>query len=1249
MHDAAARAGAAAISRAEDLGVPVDPSTPTARSTKRGALGVDDGHGHEFNTATRPEVLLPDEVVLRILRLVLEASGGEGAHARLSVGGRFRVPSADENRRRSFSTVADGVHGTRDGEWRDASCASPRTNASRVKRGCLRLVSKQWRFVLDQACEELEIRKAVVFGDEHLEGLARNLVAPKMPNMRKITIEGSHAVDGNFALTANGISRALAAVPNVTHLHIERTGMRLSSILAIATRECPRLKELRIVGGYSLANPQTSSPFESALLRAVPCDAEAAQSLIAFVRDAPSSLETVCLADLDGREMFSLIQVDSKRGVSDSRDPLADLRERVRLKELRLVNVRCPDAAAARLVRCLPPNLERLTLLGSEIDHETGTALAHRLVSGSEAPLGRLKRVRVPDRAALGARAASALDEAFLARRESGNVLLASLVITQTQLEMGKRVALLFASRALDRWRVSSGDAETTLSSDARFEPSDTTPATATAKEALRYLASRETSSSAISGDVAHMAGWSPLAVWAATGPRMSRDARRSARAWFENRSVDDSLAAGASRSAALRFAAAATLLEKRLRRFLSDDDAHISVRISESRSACATTSRDVSAFLGVAETVARRGWEIVRPLRAPAGASVDERGNRETLFRVLPTLSASRALACVALPRALAAAAAMEDEALGRDEATSPTRPIPPLLLDAVLDELCAVLVARDLLRENDVETCQRERRERERRERGTANDANAYDAYDANDPLLSDSCYSGGNAFAMLHGTLRWLEERRLAETGETVATIDHPHPNLNAAILLSPSMLPRWVHAGLKGSAHDASIAAEVAAVALARLTGKHESVAMGARGLRVLANVLGAAAKLVRPAPGSSSRCAREGSGKSLHDAVHAIFAARAFAPLLRGGADGACDNDAGVDGKLTKIAEKKSRIISWPQWLHAVGAPPPMDARAANAAALELRTRSEEYERIEVEAASLRARMSRLALNLRSLAADVRASSGFHREPARDLLLRAHRAVGWRNVRDGGGGGGGDDDDDARRGIRPLLQISLLDVFARSEKVSAARVASESRNHRRTLRNASREKKPRTVLRYPYPGWRREVSSALDALFLHAKNAAPFLPIAPLGSRDTARGAQGWSLVNDAEDSSRVFAHGWERRAAAAMLAWYADELGAGPLIDRAIRDETDGTPRTSRDWKNTVDADVSVVLRVLGVSDFDEGFVERGGFERLPVAEMRRLRSEAIRRREPGEGRSLEIDARLRSNLFLDDEEETAA
>jgi hypothetical protein len=170
MRDAVTRAGAAAIARAEGVDVPADPSAAPLSGGVVVISGRDERRGPD---GARVLVVLPDEVVTRILRFVLEGSEGDGAHARWSVGGRFRVPAPDAARRRSHDgeRLADANGASHENDAPGDSKKATRA----AKRGCLRLVSKQWRRVLDRTCVEVEVRKAVVFGDEALAGLAAAL------------------------------------------------------------------------------------------------------------------------------------------------------------------------------------------------------------------------------------------------------------------------------------------------------------------------------------------------------------------------------------------------------------------------------------------------------------------------------------------------------------------------------------------------------------------------------------------------------------------------------------------------------------------------------------------------------------------------------------------------------------------------------------------------------------------------------------------------------------------------------------------------------------------------------------------------------------------------------------------------------------------------------------------------------------------------------------------------------------------
>jgi hypothetical protein len=388
----------------------------------------------------------------------------------------------------------------------------------------------------------------------------------------------------------------------------------------------------------------------------------------------------------------------------------------------------------------------------------------------------------------------------------------------------------------------------------------------------------------------------------------------------------------------------------------------------------------------------------------------------------------------------------------------------------------------------------------------------------------------------------------------------------------------------------------------------------------------------------------------------------VFAAREFAPLLRGnvGRDEADTRaltnetranasssrslssrpedpeDARSPSLLKSIEPRSNRapryIVSWPQWLNAVGAPPPLDAAAAANAAETLRAKSDAYERMEAEAASLRARMSRVASDLRRVALDVRTSHGFHREPARELLLRAHRAVGWRAA--------------TSCSFEPELGAYPKPAASRRPRQTSLAEAWSVRNADRDgplASRASRRVSQRgrslsatgtrctAVHRVPRAGWREDALAALDALFAHAARAAPFVP-----SAGTPQ--PGWSLVNDAEDATSVFSYAWERRACAATLAWYVD-----------VRQTRDAR------HKNHKRARLDDVLRVLGAANAsDEGSVggsSDGARERFPVDAMARLRREgSVGHDGANDGSRLnasfatvvELDARLRWNLMLD-------
>ena len=161
---------------------------------------------------------LPDEVVLRVFRHALADPGA------WSVGGRFRpadAPPPGASSPRRLVVVHRVVH-------RVVVVPSSARRGQRVRRaGHARAVCSQWRRLLDQTCAHIEARRAVLFGDDALVGLARCVGGA----CERLTLEGNHLEGGRLALTARrGVLDALDAMPSLATLRIERTGMRLDDI-----------------------------------------------------------------------------------------------------------------------------------------------------------------------------------------------------------------------------------------------------------------------------------------------------------------------------------------------------------------------------------------------------------------------------------------------------------------------------------------------------------------------------------------------------------------------------------------------------------------------------------------------------------------------------------------------------------------------------------------------------------------------------------------------------------------------------------------------------------------------------------------------------------------------------------------------------------------------------------------------------------------------------------------------------------
>ena len=108
---------------------------------------------------------------------------------------------------------------------------------------------------------------------------------------------------------------------------------------------------------------------------------------------------------------------------------------------------------------------------------------------------------------------------------------------------------------------------------------------------------------------------------------------------------------------------------------------------------------------------------------------------------------------------------------------------------------------------------------------------------------PLVDEALFFGGSAWAALEATSRLLAPTELDAKFETTSR----EFCKNAAEDGSDYGPVDTVR--VAGSPEDAALAADVVASALLRLAG-HESVSLGARGLRALAKILGKAAALVR---------------------------------------------------------------------------------------------------------------------------------------------------------------------------------------------------------------------------------------------------------------------------------------------------------------------------------------------------------------------------------------------------------------
>ena len=977
------------------------------------------------------------------------------------------------------------------------------------------------------------------------------------------------------------------------------------------------------------------------------------------------------------------------------------------LRSLRLDDVGLDDATAAALVRSLPAALEELHLAGWAIGPRTTAAVASALATDARPALW---NVSLPG-AAMSVGAAVTLDTALARRRGGGRALFVRLGVTDDD-EKAPTARGVLVRRCLERWQqrhranlpaarsgaeaagkdkdrrrpvwpttggeelklsasapvdeIHAGDDEIHAPRDegvgalARWSPRHLTLALChhmaqceafyDEDEAASHLRSsrreRRCGDSDVSddeddeddavdvGDVdedgdealgrrprrggsgrsRRWRSWRAPRVWAALGggpqtrESTSRATWAAAGEWLGTQERDDSLRAWSARAAAYG-------------RFMPHAIALINTIASASAANLSVDQGDAARTAGEAvEAADRGGCDGDAAIFAAAAADVVSGATALGLdIQWLADPGVSRALAGAAIPVALAAAAPET----------------PETMLDAIHVALCTQLVANDLVRDAannshqsahvlDGRVTSREGQARKGAEAGYWIRGRYVRAVGMRN--VGSAYLAGGAACAVYDALRRWLDQ----SGGDSRVGLE-PHELLHA------SMLPAWITAAHGRSPAEAAGAVAVAAAGLRALAG-HEG-SKGETGLRVLAKLLGEAARLQPRHPHRGE----------LHDAVREMFTRRKFAPLLRARRDG---ND----------------IISWPQWLHAVGAPPPLDEANAVTMHAHLSSGAAEYERLEAEAASLAAKMSRLGSRLRGLASDLQISTQFHREPARQLLREAHTAMGWRREPAGGGGagraraerpppgtldetmsGGGEPSGAPSSPLHPVQSFLLpggrLELAAL--RVSAAGgVNVNDRRRRDGVRWRSvphaPPAAPTTLIRRPDPGWECRARGALRRLLAHCARAAPYVGT----SEGAAREAPGWSRVDDVEDTSRLFTATWEARAAAAMLAWFMDTEDTEEEEEEA--GETDAAARCSsprgRPAGQTDDVRsggrLEDVLRVLGVTE--EG---ADPARVLPVRAMMSLRRKAGRA-----GGTVELDHTLRRNLLLDlDTESTDA
>ena len=358
MSDAARLAGEAAMSRAS--GDAISPATPEPADAREGEEreGPCDDEDSVAEGSPRLPPELPDEVIERILRHAL------GDHAdRWSLGERFRTPPA-RGQPRPF----------------------------RQPRGPLRLVGKRWRDMVDVMCKHIVVDKAVMVGDEALNGVL-NIGAHEIETL---TLVGSHTEGGELKLGMAGLGFMFTdrGALFLKALTIRDTGMKLDDIFQCVQEMLHNerdeddvsgsLRSLTIDGDSRQSRDRTP-PFETSMCFPIengPEDIEELTLLLELSKDG-EGLEELHLMNLSWLMFYPL----TAAGVHSDHLPrrrhrytlehrhfdhcgFADALQASSLKSLTLDRVGLHDRAAERIVAALPPTIEAFKMTCHAIPEE---------------------------------------------------------------------------------------------------------------------------------------------------------------------------------------------------------------------------------------------------------------------------------------------------------------------------------------------------------------------------------------------------------------------------------------------------------------------------------------------------------------------------------------------------------------------------------------------------------------------------------------------------------------------------------------------------------------------------------------------------------------------------------------------------------------------------------------------------------------------------------------------------------------